>query len=149
MSKEPREGLGFGTQAVHAGVSPEPITGAIMTPIFQTATYVQNAVGEPNKGNYDYGRTANPTREALEASIAVLENGSSGIAFSSGLAPIEAIVKRLSAGDHVISEENTYGGTTRLFTKIMSRLGLTLRSLIQVIHLRWLMRYEMRRNSSI
>ena len=74
MSKEPREGLGFGTQAVHAGVSPEPITGAIMTPIFQTATYVQTAVGEPNKGNYDYGRTANPTREALEASIAVLES---------------------------------------------------------------------------
>ena len=124
MSTEAHERLGFGTQAVHAGVSPEPVTGAIMTPIFQTATYVQNAVGEPNKGSYDYGRTANPTREALEASIAVLENGSSGVAFSSGLAAIEAIVKRLSAGDHVISEENTYGGTTRLFSKIMSRLGL-------------------------
>ena len=124
MSKEAHKGLGFGTQAVHAGVSPEPVTGAIMTPIFQTATYVQTGVGEPRKGSYDYGRTANPTREALEASIAVLENGSSGIAFSSGLAAIEAIVKRLSVGDHVISEENTYGGTTRLFTKIMSRLGL-------------------------
>ena len=124
MSTEAHERLGFGTQAVHAGVSPEPVTGAIMTPIFQTATYVQNAVCEPNKGSYDYGRTANPTREALEASIAVLENGSSGVAFSSGLAAIEAIVKRLSAGDHVISEENTYGGTTRLFSKIMSRLGL-------------------------
>ncbi|MCH2466186.1 MAG: PLP-dependent aspartate aminotransferase family protein [Gemmatimonadetes bacterium] len=124
MSKEAREGLGFGTRAVHAGVSPEPVTGAIMTPIFQTATYVQTAVGKPKKGSYDYGRTANPTREALEASIAVLENGSSGVAFSSGLAAIEAIVKMLSAGDHVISEENTYGGTTRLFSKIMSRLGL-------------------------
>jgi cystathionine beta-lyase/cystathionine gamma-synthase len=95
-----------------------------MTPIFQTATYVQTAVGKPKKDSYDYGRTANPTREALEASIAVLENGSSGVAFSSGLAAIEAIVKMLSAGDHVISEENTYGGTTRLFSKIMSRLGL-------------------------
>jgi cystathionine beta-lyase/cystathionine gamma-synthase len=95
-----------------------------MTPIFQTSTYVQPAVGEPLQGSYDYGRTANPTREALEASIAALENGSRGIAFSSGLAAIEAIVKRLSAGDHVVSEENTYGGTTRMFNHVLSRFGI-------------------------
>ena len=117
-------GLRFGTLAVHAGVTPEPTTGAIMTPIFQTSTYVQPAVGEPMQGSYDYGRTANPTREALEANIAALENGLRGIAFSSGLAAIEAIVKRLSAGDHVVSEENTYGGTTRMFNHVLSRFGI-------------------------
>ena len=124
MSERSLRGLRFGTLAVHAGVSPEPTTGAIMTPIFQTSTYVQPAVGEPLQGSYDYGRTANPTREALEASIAALENGSRGIAFSSGLAAIEAIVKRLSAGDHVVSEENTYGGTTRMFNHVLSRFGI-------------------------
>jgi cystathionine beta-lyase/cystathionine gamma-synthase len=124
MSEGSLGGLRFGTLAVHAGVNPEPTTGAIMTPIFQTSTYVQPAVGEPMQGSYDYGRTANPTREALEASIAALENGSRGIAFSSGLAAIEAIVKRLSAGDHVVSEENTYGGTTRMFNHVLSRFGI-------------------------
>jgi len=124
MSERSLGGLRFGTLAVHAGVSPEPTTGAIMTPIFQTSTYVQPAVGEPLQGSYDYGRTANPTREALEASIAALENGSRGIAFSSGLAAIEAIVKRLSVGDHVVSEENTYGGTTRMFNHVLSRFGI-------------------------
>ena len=126
MSDEAPAGLRFGTRAVHAGVAPEPVTGAIMTPIFQTSTYVQPAVGEPNLGRYDYGRTANPTREALEANIAALEHGVAGVAFSSGLAAIEAIVKRLSAGDHVISEENTYGGTTRMFNYVLGRLGLEL-----------------------
>ena len=124
MGEESKEGLRFGTLAVHAGVKPEPTTGAIMTPIFQTSTYVQPAVGEPEQGSYDYGRTANPTREALEANIAALENGARGVAFSSGLAAIEAIVKRLSAGDHVVSEENTYGGTTRMFNHVLSRLGI-------------------------
>ena len=124
MSEGSITGLRFGTLAVHAGVSPEPTTGAIMTPIFQTSTYVQPAVGEPRQGSYDYGRTANPTREALEANIAALENGSRGVAFSSGLAAIEAIVKRLSAGDHVVSEENTYGGTTRMFNYVLSRFGI-------------------------
>ncbi len=113
----------FGTKAVHAGVEPEPVTGAIMTPIFQTSTYVQPAVGEP-LGHFDYGRTANPTREALEANLAALESGRRAVAFSSGLAAIEAIVKRLSAGDHVVSEENTYGGTTRMFNHVLSRLGI-------------------------
>ena len=121
---EASDNLSFGTKAIHAGVEPEPVTGAIMTPIFQTSTYVQPAVGEPLSGSYDYGRTANPTREALEASIAALESGSFGVAFASGLAALEAIVKRLSAGDHVISEENTYGGTTRMFNHVLSRLGI-------------------------
>jgi cystathionine beta-lyase/cystathionine gamma-synthase len=94
-----------------------------MTPIFQTATYVQGAVGEP-KGHYDYGRTANPTREALESNLASLESATGAVAFASGLAAIEAIVKRLSAGDHVVSEENTYGGTTRMFDRVLSRLGI-------------------------
>ena len=124
MSNAASKGHAFGTKAIHAGVEPEPVTGAIMTPIFQTSTYVQPAVGEPKNGSYDYGRTANPTREALEASIAALESGSHGIAFASGLAAIEAIVKRLSAGDHVVSEENTYGGTTRMFNHVLSRLGI-------------------------
>ena len=124
MRDEASKGLSFGTRAIHAGVEPEPVTGAIMTPIFQTSTYVQPAVGEPREGRYDYGRTANPTREALEASIAALESGTHGVAFASGLAAIEAIVKRLSAGDHVVSEENTYGGTTRMFNRVLSRLGI-------------------------
>jgi cystathionine beta-lyase/cystathionine gamma-synthase len=123
MSDHSSEFAGFGTKAVHAGVAPEPVTGAIMTPIFQTSTYVQPAVGEPH-GHYDYGRTANPTREALEANLAVLESGTRAIAFASGLAAIEGIVKRLSAGDHVVSEENTYGGTTRMFNRVLSRLGI-------------------------
>jgi cystathionine beta-lyase/cystathionine gamma-synthase len=124
MADEAASDFGFGTLAIHAGVSPEPVTGAIMTPIFQTSTYVQPAVGEPRSGRYDYGRTANPTREALESSIAALEAGARGVAFASGLAAIEAVVKRLSAGDHVVSEENTYGGTTRMFNHVLSRLGI-------------------------
>jgi cystathionine beta-lyase/cystathionine gamma-synthase len=123
MTEKDAAGLGFGTRAIHAGVTPEPVTGAIMTPIFQTSTYVQPAVGEP-KGHYDYGRTANPTREALEANLASLESGTHAVAFSSGLAAIEAIVKRHSAGDHVVSEENTYGGTTRMFDRVLSRFGI-------------------------
>ena len=124
MTEDATRPLRFGTRAVHAGVSPDPTSGAIMTPIFQTSTYVQPAVGEPLGGRFDYGRTANPTREALEASIAALESGAHGLAFSSGIAAIETVVKRLSAGDHVVSEENTYGGTTRLFTRVLSRLGI-------------------------
>ncbi len=123
MPDSPKNTFRFATNAVHAGVTPEPTTGAIMTPIFQTSTYVQPAVGEP-LGHYDYGRTANPTREALEANLAVLESGTQAIAFASGLAAIEAIVKRLSAGDHVVSEENTYGGTARMFNHVLSRMGI-------------------------
>jgi cystathionine beta-lyase/cystathionine gamma-synthase len=95
-----------------------------MPPIFQTSTYVQPAVGEPLGGIYDYARVANPTREALERNLAGLEGGRHGVAFASGLAAIEAVLKCLSAGDHVVSEENTYGGTTRMFTRVLARLGI-------------------------
>lgn len=121
---DPAKAPRFSTLAVHAGVAPEPGTGAIMTPIFQTSTYVQPAVAEPLAGRFDYGRSANPTRDALEASIAALEGGKHGLAFASGLSAIETVLKRLSAGDHVVSEENTYGGTTRLFTQVLARLGI-------------------------
>jgi len=114
---------GFGTRAVHAGQQPDPLTGAIMTPIYQTSTYVQPRIGEPLRG-YEYARVQNPTREAMQSNIAALENGAHGIAFASGLAAIEAIIKRLSAGDHVIYEENVYGGTHRMFVQVFSRLGL-------------------------
>jgi cystathionine beta-lyase/cystathionine gamma-synthase len=114
----------FATRAVHAGQTPEATTGAIMPPIFQTSTYVQPAIAEPLGGMYDYARVANPTREALERNLAALESGHHGVAFASGLAAIESVVKRLSAGDHIVSEENTYGGTTRMFTRVLSKLGL-------------------------
>lgn len=114
----------FATRAVHGGQRPEPTTGAIMPPIFQTSTYVQPAIAEPLEGIYDYARVANPTREALERNLASLEGGRHGVAFSSGLAAIEAVLKCLSAGDHVVSEENTYGGTTRMFTRVLAKLGI-------------------------
>ena len=115
----------FGTLAIHAGQSPEATTGAIMPPIFQTSTYVQPAIAEPLGGIYDYARVANPTREALERAIAALESGEEAIAFASGLAAIEIMIKRLSTGDHVITEENTYGGTTRMFMRVYERLGIS------------------------
>ena len=117
----------FGTLAVHAGQEPEPTTGAIMPPIFQTSTYVQPGVGRPVQGpsgDYDYARVANPTREALERNVAALESGLHGIAFASGLSAIEAVLKRLSVGDHVVSEANVYGGTARLFDGVLARLGV-------------------------
>jgi cystathionine gamma-lyase len=113
----------FGTLAIHAGQQPEETTGAIMPPIFQTSTYVQPKLGEP-KGGYEYARVQNPTREAMEANIAALESGRHGMAFASGMAAIAAIVQRLSAGDHVVYEENVYGGTHRFFDKVMRRLGI-------------------------
>jgi cystathionine gamma-lyase len=115
--------LRFGTLAIHAGQQPEETTGAIMPPIFQTSTYVQPRLGEP-KGGYEYARVQNPTREAMEANIAALEGGRHGMAFASGMAAIAAIVQRLSAGDHVVYEENVYGGTHRFFDRVMRRLGL-------------------------
>jgi len=117
--------LRFGTRAIHAGQAPEPTTGAIMPPIFQTSTYVQPAIAEPMGSMYDYARVANPTREALARNLAALESGEHGIAFGSGLAAIEAVVKRLSAGDHIVSEENTYGGTTRMFTRVLAKFGIS------------------------
>lgn len=112
----------FGTRVIHAGQAPEPVTGAIMPPIFQTSTYVQPELGK-NTG-YEYARVQNPTREAWERNAASLESGTDGIAFSSGLAAIEAAVLTLSAGHHVVTEENTYGGTTRMFNHVLSRLGI-------------------------
>jgi cystathionine beta-lyase/cystathionine gamma-synthase len=114
---------GFGTLAVHAGQSPDPTTGAVKTPVYQTSTYVQESLGHP-RGGFEYARTHNPTRAALEANIAALEGGRHGIAYSSGLAATEAIMKRLSAGDHVICEDNTYGGTPRLFNQVLARFGI-------------------------
>jgi cystathionine beta-lyase/cystathionine gamma-synthase len=114
----------FATRAIHAGQQPDPTTGAIMPPVYQTSTYVQPALGEPKQG-YEYARVTNPTRDALQANVAALEGARHGAAFSSGLAAIEAVVKRLSAGDHVVSEENTYGGTTRMFNTVLARLGIT------------------------
>ena len=113
----------FGTKAIHAGQSPDPTTGAIMPPIYQTSTYVQPKLGEP-LGGYEYARVQNPTREAMERNVAALESGAHGIAFASGMAAIEAIAKRLSSGDHVIYEENVYGGTHRMFAMVLSRFGL-------------------------
>ncbi|MEX0842739.1 MAG: aminotransferase class I/II-fold pyridoxal phosphate-dependent enzyme, partial [Gemmatimonadota bacterium] len=113
---------GLGTLAIHAGQAPDPTTGAIMPPIYQTSTYVQPELGRHL--GYEYARVQNPTREALERNLAALEGGRHGLAFSSGLAAIEAVVKTLSAGDHVVSEENTYGGTNRMFNHVLSRLGI-------------------------
>jgi cystathionine beta-lyase/cystathionine gamma-synthase len=112
----------FGTRAVHAGQIGDPLSGAVMTPIYQTSTYVQDGLGR-HKG-YEYARTRNPTREALERNVAALEGGRHGFAFGSGLAALDAVLKLLSAGDHVVSGENVYGGSHRQMTHIWARLGL-------------------------
>jgi len=111
------------TRAVHAGYLGDPLSGAVMGPIYQTSTYIQEGLGR-NKG-YEYARTRNPTREALERNVAALEGGVHGFAFGSGLAALDAVMKLLSAGDHVVSGENVYGGSHRQMTHIWSRLGLT------------------------
>ena len=112
----------FGTKAIHAGAEPDPSTGAIMTPIYQTSTYVQEAPGK-NKG-YEYARSQNPTREALETALAVLENGKFGLCFSSGVAATDAVIKLLAPGDEVIAANDMYGGTYRLFTKVFEKFGI-------------------------
>ncbi|MHA7130812.1 cystathionine gamma-synthase [Algoriphagus namhaensis] len=112
----------FGTKAIHAGVEPDPSTGAIMTPIFQTSTYVQRSPGD-HRG-YEYSRTHNPTRTALQQNLAALENGKHGICFSSGLGAIDAVVKLFSPGDEIISTSDLYGGTYRLFTKVFANYGI-------------------------
>ncbi|HXT18565.1 MAG TPA: PLP-dependent aspartate aminotransferase family protein [Gemmatimonadaceae bacterium] len=114
---------GFGTRAIHAGQRPEPLAGAIMTPVYLTSTYVQDALGQ-NKG-YEYARGKNPTREAFERNIAALENGRHGFAFSSGMGAIDSIMKLFRAGDHIVCAENVYGGTFRLFDKILQHMGLS------------------------
>lgn len=112
----------FGTKAIHAGIEPDPATGAIMTPIYQTSTYVQKSPGD-HKG-YEYSRTHNPTRTALQNNLAALENGKHGICFSSGLGAIDAVIKLFNPGDEIISTNDLYGGTYRLFTKVYERYGI-------------------------
>lgn len=112
----------LGTKLIHAGVAPDPSTGAIMTPIFQTSTYVQSAPGH-HKG-YEYARTQNPTRDALQSALAAIENGSHGICFGSGLAATDSVMKLLNPGDEVIASSDLYGGTYRIFTKVFERYGI-------------------------
>ena len=112
----------FGTKVIHAGIEPDPSTGAIMTPIFQTSTYVQDAPG--NHKGYEYARTQNPTRNALEKNLAALENGTEAICFGSGMAAIDAILKLLKPGDEIVSTNDLYGGSYRLMTKIYGELGI-------------------------
>jgi len=120
---ETRPEQGFGTRAVHAGQAPESRTGAIMTPVYQTSTYVQDGVAEPREG-HEYARVTNPTRTALEGNLASLEGGTAGRAFSSGLAAIEAVLKAtLSSGDRVVCGDNLYGGSERLF-RFWERYGV-------------------------
>ena len=112
----------FGTKAIHAGVKPDPVSGAIMTPIYQTSTYVQKAPGKHS--GYEYARTQNPTRDALQESLASIENGKYGICFSSGLAAMDAIIKLLKSGDEIIATNDLYGGSYRLLTKVFAQFGI-------------------------
>ena len=112
----------FATKTIHAGITPDPSTGAIMTPIYQTTTYVQKAPGD-HKG-YEYSRTQNPTRHALQQNLAALENGSYGLCFASGLAATDAVMKTLKPGDEIVSTNDLYGGTYRIFTKVFAKYGL-------------------------
>src|SRR4051812_37974653 len=112
----------FSTICIHAGQTPDASTGAIITPIFQTSTYVQDELGK-HKG-YEYARTQNPTRAALEANIAAIEGGTAAFAFASGMAAIDAITTLMQAGDHAVVTDNTYGGTFRLFDKVLRRYQL-------------------------
>ncbi|MBK8517443.1 MAG: cystathionine gamma-synthase [Saprospiraceae bacterium] len=112
----------FGTKVIHAGIEPDPSTGAIMTPIFQTSTYVQAAPGD-HKG-YEYARTQNPTRSVLEKNLASLENGTDAICFGSGLAAMDSILKLLNPGDEVIATDDLYGGSYRMMTKVFAKYGI-------------------------
>ena len=112
----------IGTKFIHAGAEPDPSTGAIMTPIYQTSTYVQAAPGQ-HKG-FEYARSQNPTRKALEEAFAQIENGKYGLAFSSGVAATDAVIRLLNPGDEVITGNDMYGGTYRLFTKVFERFGI-------------------------
>src|SRR5688572_5137763 len=117
-----RDDARFNTICVHAGQEPDPATGAIIIPIYQTSTYVQEALGQ-HKG-YEYARTQNPTRAALEANIAAIEGGRAGFAFASGMAAEGAIMTLLQSGDHVVVTDNTYGGTYRLFERVLRKYQL-------------------------
>lgn len=115
----------FATKVIHAGVSPDPSTGAIMTPIFQTSTYAQDGPG--NHKGYEYARTKNPTRSVLEANLAALENGTHAVCFSSGVAATSAVVQLLQSGDEILATDDLYGGTYRLFERIFRKFGITTR----------------------
>lgn len=119
---EKMKDMKFGTKAIHAGVHPDEATGAIMTPIYQTSTYVQDGVG--NHKGYEYSRTLNPTRHALEKNLAAIENGKYGACFGSGLAAIDCVIKMLNPGDEVISTNDLYGGSYRLFKTIFEKYGI-------------------------
>jgi cystathionine beta-lyase/cystathionine gamma-synthase len=114
--------MGFATDAIHAGVRPDPTTGAVMTPIYQTSTYAYEGLGRGR--GYDYARTINPTRSALEENLAALEGGVAAYAFASGMSAIHAVTTLLKAGDHVVCGNNVYGGTYRLFSKVLEDFGL-------------------------
>ena len=114
--------MNFNTKVIHAGIEPDPTTGAIMTPIFQTSTYVQRAPGDHD--GYEYARTQNPTRNALQKQLAALENGKHGICFGSGMAAVDAVLKMLQSGDEIISTNDLYGGTYRIITKVYSKFGI-------------------------
>ena len=122
MKGDPKH-LGFSTRAIHAGQEPDPRTGAVAVPIYQTSTYVQSGLGEPVE--FEYARVQNPTRFALEANLASLEGGVSGHAFASGMSAISCLVTLLKSGDHVVATRNVYGGTFRFFTRMMENFGLT------------------------
>ncbi|MBW3545320.1 MAG: aminotransferase class I/II-fold pyridoxal phosphate-dependent enzyme, partial [Bacteroidetes bacterium] len=112
----------FGTKAIHAGVAPDPHTGAIMTPIYQTSTYAQESPGK-HKG-YEYSRTHNPTRTALQDSLAALEGGKWGLCFSSGLGAMDTLLKLFKPGDEIISTDDLYGGSYRIFKRVYEAFGL-------------------------
>ncbi len=123
MKQDQIKNMGMGTRSVHAGQQPDPQTGAVMTPVYQTSTYAQSAPGE-HKG-YEYGRVSNPTRTALEGNLAGLESAKHGICFSSGVAATDAIVRCLRPGDHIIASNDLYGGTYRLFREVFGPFGVT------------------------
>jgi cystathionine gamma-lyase len=113
----------FATQAIHAGQLPDPVAGAVMPPVYQTSTYIQDGLGRPHNG-YEYARTRNPTREALERNVAELEGGTHGFAFGSGLAALDTVLKLLKAGDHVVAGDNLYGGSQRLMSRVFADFGV-------------------------
>src|SRR6267142_4720904 len=115
--------MGFSSKAIHAGQEPDPTTGAVSVPIYQTSTYAQEGLGK-HKG-FEYARTQNPTRMALEQNLAALEGGRTCFAFASGMAATNAVMTLLKAGDHVIVSDNTYGGTFRLFDKVLRNFNLS------------------------
>ena len=121
MKGDPKN-LRFATRAIHAGQPPDPATGSVVVPIYQTSTYVHQKLGEHQ--GYEYARVQNPTRQALEENVASLESGLSGHAFASGMAAISTLMTLFSTGDHIIASEAVYGGTYRLFTQVLDRYGL-------------------------